>query len=969
MAFRLLCGPANAGKVAHVFTTVREAAAANGGGAWLVVPTDTAAEHVRRELTAQGTLLGVTVGTFHALVRELAARDDLQPADRGVERFVMRRVLEQSSAFRASARYQGFLDTAHGHVTALRSAAVAGTQAQADTERLLPGPKLAWHQLTAAWVAVLERHGVYDDAWFEAAACNRLTATDSTWTTSIAVYGFDDLSAIQRHVLCCAAQSSIDVLVALPFEHGRLVFERRASLVKQFLAGGAVVEDAGEAHFDAPELVHLERSWSEPTADAMGVSEPLDGSPVAIAAIECCGDLQEAEEVIRETARLLASGIVPSEIAVVAANPGPMRPLLEFAAHRAGIPITVELSRSISETPAGRALVQLLTALANDDALRFTAFLRSHLVDVHHELIDRYEFMLRTVRATHVAERPPGWWVDERVIPASAHGLLHAAVPAALRAMVTACTVDTSKPDLDLLVAGIATLHPTDEGDVRLISSIVSTMRAIVTSTAGLAQPTLAELVDAVEAVRLPASRRGGDANAILVAPITAVRTDRFDAVIVFGLHDSAFGAMTDDPDDVPVAARELAYTAFTRARKIVRAIRQVATVDGGKLAPHPAWLELARLVHPLPRRERGLRDVIPAPSELVLPHELADAAALAVGEQRSTDAYPRELVEHTLAARVSTMRDGEILVPAVGAYVRNRGRVGATQIEEYDKCPTHWMLKRVVAKTRDPDDDVTSLVRGNLAHWVLEKFVAEHVTEHGVAPGVNIDQRVGELLDNAAALERAKGSPVREIDLAIVHSDLLEVLPGERLLGTSTLSEVSIDVPDVVRDAAHPERITIPALTVDGIAITGRIDRIDIDEQQRVVLQDYKYSKSPAGKEATKLVSSSSLQLLIYWIAIERSDLPWQPVAALYRILRGARRPRGLVVRGEAPKVPGAFPKDELSRDSADELVADVHAITEQVVQGMLAGEVPLARPDRREKVCVYCEFSSVCRINEVLA
>ena len=968
MTFRLLCGPANAGKVGHVLAAVREAAAARAGGAWLVVPTDTAAERVRRELAAQGTLLDVTVGTFHALMRDLAAHDEARSSDRGVERFVMRRVLEQSSAFHASARYKGFLDTAHGHVTALRSAAVAGAEAQADAERLLPGPQAAWHELTAAWVAELERHDVHDDAWFEAAACARLTQSDSSWTTAIAIYGFDDLSSIQRHVLCCASRS-VDVLVALPFEHGRMVFERRESLVRQLMAAGAVVEGTGEARFDAPELAHLERSWSEPTADAVTVIEPADGSPVAIAAIECCGDLQEAEEVIRETARLLGAGIPACEIAIVSANPGPMRPLLEFAAHRAGIPITVELSRALSEIPAGRALVQLLASMVSDDALRFTAFLRSHLVDVSHEVVDRYEFMLRTVRAIHVDKLQAGWWVDERVIPADSHKLLRAAVPIALRTMVSDCTTDPSRPNLTALVTGIATLHPADEGDVRLIASIVATMRAIMATTSGLVGPSLAELVDVVEAVRLPASRRGGDANSVLVAPITAVRTDRFHAVIIFGLHDGAFGAMTDDPDDVPVAARELAYTAFTRASHIVRAVRQVATVDGGKLAPHPAWLELARLVKPLVRHRRGLRDVIPEPGELVLLHELPDAVALAVGEQRLTEAYPADLVELVQASRVATVRSDELPVPAVGLYVRNRGKVAATQIEEYNNCPTQWMLRRIVTRLNDPDDDTTSLVRGTLAHWVLEKFVAEHVTEHGVAPGVDIAARVDELLDEAATAQRSRGSRVREIDLAVVRNDLLEILPTERLLGISTLSEVEIRRPEDVRDARHAGGLTIPALAIDGIAVTGRVDRIDIDEHQQVVLQDYKYSKNADDKAAAKLISQSSLQLIIYWIAIERSELPWQPVAALYRMLRGARRSRGLIVAGEAPKPPGGFARDMLARDLADDLIAEVQAITESVVAGMLAGRVPLAHPDRRKKVCEYCDFASVCRVNEVLA
>ena len=66
--------------------------------------------------------------------------------------------------------------------------------------------------------------------------------------------------------------------------------------------------------------------------------------------------------------------------------------------------------------------------------------------------------------------------------------------------------------------------------------------------------------------------------DAVVVAPITGVRTDRFDAVVLWGLHSGGFGGGSDE--DAPIVARELAYVAVTRARRSLTCIRQVAGAD-----------------------------------------------------------------------------------------------------------------------------------------------------------------------------------------------------------------------------------------------------------------------------------------------------------------------------------------------------------------------------------------------------
>src|SRR4051812_8633038 len=72
----LLCGPANSGKVRTILDRFRRDSATSG--AWLVVPTRSDVARAKRELANLGVLVGGSVGTFHNLVREIAAETQIE---------------------------------------------------------------------------------------------------------------------------------------------------------------------------------------------------------------------------------------------------------------------------------------------------------------------------------------------------------------------------------------------------------------------------------------------------------------------------------------------------------------------------------------------------------------------------------------------------------------------------------------------------------------------------------------------------------------------------------------------------------------------------------------------------------------------------------------------------------------------------------------------------------------------------
>ena len=99
--------------------------------------------------------------------------------------------------------------------------------------------------------------------------------------------------------------------------------------------------------------------------------------------------------------------------------------------------------------------------------------------------------------------------------------------------------------------------------------------------------------------------------------------------------------------------------------------------------------------------------------------------------------------------------------------------------------------------------------------------------------------------------------------------------------------------------------------LQIDGFAVTGKIDRIDLDPfSARGIVQDYKSGKTV--HSAAKIESELKLQIPLYMLVL-RDLVGIEPLGGLYRALAGERQARGLL-RAEAEEdVPG-FAREGLS-------------------------------------------------------
>ena len=143
-------------------------------------------------------------------------------------------------------------------------------------------------------------------------------------------------------------------------------------------------------------------------------------------------------------------------------------------------------------------------------------------------------------------------------------------------------------------------------------------------------------------------------------------------------------------------------------------------------------------------------------------------------------------------------------------------------------------------------------------------------------------------------------------------------------------------------------------ALMIDGVAVSGRVDRIDVDGT-RAIVRDYKGKTVYAG---AKWAEDGRIQAALYALAV-REQFGLDIVGALYQPIGSAdQRPRG-VVRDD---IPGRYVNGDVVDDTAlDATLEASRAVAAQAAADLRAGRIRPC-PDR----CAYnggCAHPGICR------
>jgi RecB family exonuclease len=247
--------------------------------------------------------------------------------------------------------------------------------------------------------------------------------------------------------------------------------------------------------------------------------------------------------------------------------------------------------------------------------------------------------------------------------------------------------------------------------------------------------------------------------------------------------------------------------------------------------------------------------------------------------------------------------------------------RVSPTSLESYLQCPFQYFgsrLLRLQPAPLRPEERLDFLTQGNIVHEVLARWYAQPcaiadlfeevfariVEEKQIPAGYHTERLRNAMLDDLTIFSHAERFPA-----------------GQFQSRTEEKFEFALD---------------------DGLAISGKIDRLDVAADGTAYVVDYKYSNAQNTKNRRD--NTNLLQAPLYLMAVEKFF--GLKAAGMYYIgLKGGIEPAG-------------WEADELDPDWLDQSRTRTLAIVEQI----RAGRMDVAPADRDK--CRFCDCADVCRI-----
>lgn len=353
-------------------------------------------------------------------------------------------------------------------------------------------------------------------------------------------------------------------------------------------------------------------------------------------------------------------------------------------------------------------------------------------------------------------------------------------------------------------------------------------------------------------------------------------------------------------------------------------------------------------------------------------------AAGEGLKRERVTCEAPQHLSDEAIPYLVLRRRDGE----GEGAPLVPR-LTSASQIEAYSTCPLCWFVSYRV-KPQSIDAGFGNMEKGNFVHDVLEHLHArlpqegmERVTPMNLPRAQELLRKVFDETLAEHAGKRGTEGPLVPLS-AVEERQVAEILPQLEGVLAYESEALAPFAPRYLEFAFNELKVEYA-----GWPLGGRIDRVDVDAENRAVVIDYKHR---SGVEEFKLADPTvrdeetgeapiddprwlppHTQTLIYAQAMRRA-LGLDTRAALYfstkggkPALRGAASAELLEEERGDGRIPGlkkGFPGEGGSMDF-DALLDRVEAGIAERLRELEAGNVAAVDPTLAQAAHARCSYN----------
>ncbi len=897
----------------------------------VVLPDRLQTAAFRRRLADAGGALGVQIGTFGDLYRELlemTGRTIPVASSPMLHRLVQAAVEQVYTA--GGLQHYAELRQTPGFSLALRDAFAELKRSLVYPDAFIQRAALggaAQQELARLYLAYqtrLQALGWADPeglSWLAVEALQNNPGLADKMQLLV-VDGFDSFNSAQCQALRLLAPIVPHILITLP---GELPFHRaahrRSEAAYQALSSSLpliVHELPGPPHLPAP-LQQIEASLFE-----------LGATPIAptdsIHMIEARSPAEEAREALRWLkARLVRDEIQPQACAIIIPDPDQYHPYLRQAAAEFGLPLRFTQGQALIQSPPIAALLTLLNLVVLNYPRRLLLdTLRSPYFDLSaYGLTPPSADVLDEVsRKGQVIEGRPQWdeifdhlaqsqalalVIDDEELPTPIlpHGAQVTPLRHALNHFFDRLTPPSPSASLENWICWLEDLLDdwryynigAGENDQAVFDQLRQVLRALVLGEAVIGAQTVSyaqflnELQGALEGAGYQEPLPGAQ-PAILVLRMIEGRGLRFRAVAVLGLSEGIFPAVENSDPFLDEDLRQalglesrlqrqqsgVFYQALTRSDQFLLLTRPYLADDGEKWEPSPYWKAVSSLLPPhsqqviRPDDLRTLNDAA-SPEEALFwamrQHRLP---------QSFSDLLPRwEYLRHArlvLLARQADQAAGPYEGFAEPLAGLTQARYGAqhvwsvSRLEPYGACP-HQFFVRTALELEARTPPVPGLDAAQLGTLLHAILEQTYATAEDPADL----QAVLAVLPGAARqlFERAP------LDLAFRPSLLWQTEQQQLLLALeNTVRRLAEeDAGAGWRPLAYEQSFgrngAAPLAIHTGsrtLLLHGVIDRIDRDAAGRLRIIDYKTGSGHLAKQ--DLILGYRLQLPLYALAAQ---------------------------------------------------------------------------------------------------
>jgi len=348
---------------------------------------------------------------------------------------------------------------------------------------------------------------------------------------------------------------------------------------------------------------------------------------------------------------------------------------------------------------------------------------------------------------------------------------------------------------------------------------------------------------------------------------------------------------------------------------------------------------------------------------------------AISIDKIRSSDPFGKSVFTGDI---LSGEENSAELIESLNQYLKKQYSI--SQLETYAKCPFKFFLERVlgIETIEEPTEDIEAIEMGRLLHSILFEFYTTIRNKNIIL--VDCDTGVfasaGKIIFNIA--EEQLNTTAFKSPLTFYEKEKLLGLNGDKkqsILYRFLVAEREGDTDFIpkyfevsfgrIREGENDEFLSDPQpVEIDSIKLRGKIDRVELNEKiGSFNVVDYKLSGTKPSLDDLK--NGISLQLPVYLYAArdlfkKKFGKDYSPNEIFIYSLKYARNDFG------KKKVTPFKKDDEIS--NIDQLIESSILHIKNYITLISQGKFHLSNLEDREiKVCRYCQFRTICRIDEV--